>query len=144
MLNRYIGANGTQYRGGANGTQNRVSQFQEHSASVLRSRCERANTKLAYEPKKLEYNQYCNHRWAHDINRHIVNEESYYGFMCYNAHREKYAKRMARDSANRFDFVDYTKVMKSPKFHSVVFTTFSLYLLLYIVFTSFLLYLQQM
>ena len=91
MLNRYIGANGTQNRG-ANGTQNRVSQFQQHSASVLRNRSERANTKLAYELKNIEYNQYCNHRWSHDINRHIVNEEYYYGFICYNAYREKYAK----------------------------------------------------
>ena len=79
MLNYYVNANGNQ---------NRVTWFQQQSTYVLNNCTKHENTKLAYDPRKIEYSQYCDKCYPLDPNRYIVNEEYAYGFLCYNTYRE--------------------------------------------------------
>ena len=96
----------------ARGNQNRVTRFQHQLAYLLDNCTECEITKLAYEPKKIEYNQYYGIYYPLDPNRHINNEEYAYGFVCYNAHREKSKTRNACTITSRFYLNDYLQVWK--------------------------------
>ena len=87
-----------------------ASRFQRQSTTIFHNKGDTLNTKICYDPKKLEYKQYCDQCYPHDPNRHVVNEEYAYGFICYNAHREKSKTKKALTSPDRFNKLDYNQV----------------------------------
>jgi Centromere DNA-binding protein complex CBF3 subunit, domain 2 len=66
--------------------------FQHLIASVLSTDVRAQNTTLCYEPKRKEFEEYCEYRYSSDIFRHvryIVDHQKVYDFMWYQTLRER-------------------------------------------------------
>ena len=90
--------------------------FHAQSQEVLReSKSNKVgNTNRAYDPKMLEFKQFCNSLYGDDDLSQIVTEEKNFAFLFYQAHREKKstkARLSCTDLAvSRFDRNDYDEV----------------------------------
>ena len=104
--------------------QQRVSSFiggkyHAQSQRVLRdsSLDQVVNTNRAYDPKMLEFKQFCSSLYGDDPSAQIVDEEKAFVFLFYQAYREKKStgKRLSCSDRNtmRFDRKDYDQVMRS-------------------------------
>ena len=58
-------------------------------AMTVQGRCE--NTRIAYDPKILEYREYCNYRYSHLSveTRYLITPDKAYDFMFYVSFRNK-------------------------------------------------------
>jgi Centromere DNA-binding protein complex CBF3 subunit, domain 2 len=76
------------------------------------------NTQKAQDPKVLEYFEFCDHEYPHDLYRHILSTGPVYRFMWYQCFREQRkkggtkAQRVARSAGHYFEVEDYNDVMK--------------------------------
>ena len=92
--------------------------FHYESQQVLReSKSHKVkNTKRAYDPKILEFRQFCDSIYGNDYLAQIVTEEKNFAFLFYQAHRVKKqtkSQRSCTDSGvSRFDHNDYDEVTK--------------------------------
>ena len=66
---------------------NRMSEF----VSEQRKDGRRHNTALAYDPRVLEFKQFCEHQYSNDEYKYTIDAEKVYRFMFYTAFREKKA-----------------------------------------------------
>ena len=93
-------------------------EFHAQSQQVLRESNSNkiANTNRAYDPKMLEFKQFCASLYGNDYLAPIVTEEKIFAFLFYQAYREKKTKKsrqLCTDSTvSRFDREDYNEVTK--------------------------------
>ena len=79
------------------------------------------NTAAAYDPKAVEYEQFCNYQYAgsHVSSRYTVTTEKVFDFLFYQAFRDKYGRggKKRGTGYHGFDPVDYTKVTTAYAAH---------------------------
>jgi hypothetical protein len=66
----------------------------------------RTNTSIAYDPKVLEFQRYCDYQYPHEPEtvRHLVAPDKVYNFMFYQAHRDKRKPGKPKRGAPTSDF----------------------------------------
>ena len=75
------------------------------------------NTNRAYDPKMLEFQQFCHSVYGNTLDAQLVTEERNFAFLYYQAHRvrkDAKSRKSCRDTAvQRFDRSDYDEVMRN-------------------------------
>ena len=66
------------------------------------------NTKIAYAPFQAEFKGFCDSKHPNDQFPHCVTEEKLFGFLWYQAYREKRPRNQKHDT---FDANDYDRVV---------------------------------
>lgn len=94
------------------GVNSRMAQFVQDSRHVGRP----VNTTLAFEPKIMEFEEFCDHCYSHDPFRYNLDHEKLYKFMFYTSMREKKKRGGRRKKAaegevnSKFDTEDYDRI----------------------------------
>ena len=76
------------------------------------------NTRRAYDPKQIEFLEYCRHIFSHEDNCDFITVENVFGFMIYQCYRTKKDKGKYWVSGSRFRLDEYNEVIERVNLES--------------------------